>query len=247
MISEPDIKNLCINVSKELVELPNEYEGINKYPNLQNKFIFPEYPINNSIRISEQESRVLFCNKLEKYYKEIFYSIETPTTNKYRFGDKLENINIDNSGKSGMIDMTLFDLCNNEFKRSLNIEFKAHNVEQNNITKDILKLIAEEQSGLFFHTLKNIDSGTFNNKGNTGVFNKYIESINKFVPIWKECKKENKNIFFAICIIEQKVLLCKTLRDSDLDNLEHFFKIEYKPTRKTIEFTDINNWIINKL
>ncbi len=40
-----------------------------------------------SARISEQESRVLFCSLLDRTYG-YFYSIETPTKEKYQFSGK---------------------------------------------------------------------------------------------------------------------------------------------------------------
>jgi len=246
MITEFDLKNICINVARNLVNLPNEKEGITNFPNLQSKLIFPQYEREekNEIRISEQESRILFCNELENYYKEIFYSIETPTVKNYRFGKELKYIKIDKTGQSALYDMSLFELENKTFTQKINIEFKAHNVELSHIAKDILKLFAEEQSGLFFHTLKAIDSGTLNNNGNTGVLDKYKKSIDKFHSEWKPTGKGlEKYIVFAICIIEQKVLLTKTLKKSDLGEINDFFKIDYQATREKINITNNNNWI----
>lgn len=245
MITEFDLKNICINVAKNLVRLPNENDGIKNFPNLRSKLIFPQKERKIEIRISEQESRILFCNELENYYKKIFYSIETPTVLKYRFGKKLNEIELDDKmGQSALFDMSLFQLETEKLNQKINIEFKAHNVEISHIAKDILKLFAEEQSGLFFHTLKAVDSGTLNNNRNTGVLDKYRESIGEFKKKWNPTKDENeKYIVFAICIIEQKILLTKTFKKSDLEKIGDFFKIDYKPTRKEIEITNINNWI----
>ena len=180
MFTEQDIRNICINVARKLIKLPNEKEGIKSCPTLLSKLIFPQYERKTEIRISEQESRILFCYEIENYYEEIFYSIETPTEKTYHFGKRLKDITLDNKGQSALIDMSLFELKNKQFKQKVNIEFKAHNVEESHITKDILKLFAEEQSGLFFHTLKTIDSGTLNNSGNTGILDKYRKSIKEF-------------------------------------------------------------------
>ena len=43
-------------------------------------------------RISEQELRQLFIEEFKIEYNELFYSIETPTVNKYKFGKNLNEI-----------------------------------------------------------------------------------------------------------------------------------------------------------
>jgi len=58
------------------------------------------------------------------------------------------------TGKSALCDISLFELENKQLVRKANIEIKAHNVQLAHVAKDILKLFAEKQSGLFFHTLK---------------------------------------------------------------------------------------------
>jgi len=248
MITEFDLKNICTNVAHKLVKLPNEKVGIKNSPNLQSKLIFPQYEREekNEIRISEQESRVLFCNELENYYKEIFYSVETPTVNNYRFGKDINDLTVDKAGQSALSDMSLFELENGRLKQKVDIEFKAHNVEISHIAKDILKLFAEVQSGLFFHTLKAVDSGTLSN-GNTGILDKYKRSIVKFENEWNPKKNDKKYIVFAICIIEQKVLLMKTFKKEHLQNIDGFFEFEYKATREKIEIININNWKMEDL
>jgi hypothetical protein len=248
MLTEFDIKNICINVARNLINLPNEKEGITGFPNLCSKLIFPQKERKIEIRISEQESRILFCNEIEKYCKEIFYSIETPTEKAYHFGETLDEIKLDKKGQSALFDMSLFQLEKENLKQKVNIEFKAHNVEVSHIAKDILKLFTEEQSGLFFHTLKAVDSGTLNNIKNTGILDKYRKSIDKFKNKWKSTKDgSEKYIVFAICIIEQKIFLTKTLKNNDLNKTKDFFKIDFKPTRKKIEITNINDWIMEEL
>ena len=203
---EKDLRNICENVSRDLVFI--QYE-------------------NTNVRISEQESRVLFCNEIEKYNKELYYAIEAPTVLKYCFTG---NIRLDDTnGRSGCSDLSLFrrnsNSDNSKFKQIVNIELKAHNVD---VLKDLLKLAAESKHGLFFHTLRNIDKGTLINNGRyKGVIDKYRE-IKKYK---KEFKKPvdggEKFILFAICIIERKVLLMKTLRKSNLSSRDEFFSINY--------------------
>lgn len=51
---------------------------------LKNKILFPlKRQRENIVRISEQELRVLFCQELFK--RDIHFSIETPTKNKYKY------------------------------------------------------------------------------------------------------------------------------------------------------------------
>ncbi len=241
MLTEEDLKNICINVSRGLVLLPTENELINNYPNLQSKLIFPKKEKKSKIRISEQESRVLFCHAIENYYKEIFYSIETPTLENYCFKKEIAK---NNNGQSALFDMSLYELKNELITQKINIEFKAHNVKDSHIEKDILKLFKEPQSCLFFHTLKAINSGTLIN-GKTGIFDKYKTGILGNINRWNSQKE--KYILFAICIIDQNVLLMKTFKASDFTNISDFFEIKFKNiTRKKINFTNINNWIIKE-
>jgi hypothetical protein len=245
MITELDLRNINKIVAQNLIALHNEKDGIKNNTDIGLRLIFPQYErkTGTEIRISEQESRVLYCNELEKYYKEIFYSVETPTVENYHFGKELKDIKLDKTGQSALSDMSLFELENGRLKQKVDIEFKAHNVELSHIAKDILKLFAEEQSGLFFHTLKAVNSGTLNNDGNTGVLDKYRESVDEFKCKWKPTEDGNeKYIIFAICIIEQKVLLMKTFKKSDLGKTKEFFKIDYKLI-KEMKNTNINEWI----
>lgn len=202
---EKDLRNICKNVSRNLVFI--QYE-------------------NTNVRISEQESRVLFCDEIEKYNKELYYAIEVPTVSKYRFS---EGIRLATNGRSGCSDLSLFyrdsNSDNRKFKQIVNIELKAHNVD---VLKDLLKLAAEPKHGLFFHTLRNIDKGTLINNGRyKGVIEKYRE-IKKYKKEFnKPVDGGEKFILFAICIIEMEILLMKTLRKSDLNSLEKFFSINY--------------------
>ena len=179
-----------------------------------------------SIRISEQESRVLFCNGIENSYYDIFYSIETPTDKKYRFGKELKKMELD-TGKSALCDISLFELENKQLVRKVNIELKAHNVQLAHVAKDILKLFAEKQSALFFHTLKSINSGTLNNNGKTGVLDKYQKSIDWYKDKWKpSIDGKDKYIVFFICIIDKKISLMRIFRKNDLQKQVSVIKLD---------------------
>jgi hypothetical protein len=114
------------------------------------------------------------------------------------------------------------------FKQIVNIEFKAHNVGVSHIMKDLLKLVAEPRHGLFFHTLKTINKGTLINEGkNEGIFDKYKKIIEYKDNFNESTDGRKKFILFAICIIEKKVLLMQTLRESKLNPKDKFFLINY--------------------
>ena len=151
MIYEQDLKNLCLSVARKLVEMPNEKDGLKESIIPESQLIFPQYEHKKEKkeRISEQESRILFCNEIENYHKEIYYSIETPTDDKYSFGDTLEKIKVDPKGQSALFDMSLFEIDEtNNFKQMINIELKSHNVNITHIAKDFLKLLNEWPSGV---------------------------------------------------------------------------------------------------
>ena len=181
-------------------------------------------------RISEQELRFVFVDEFLKRCKEAYYySVETPTVDKYSFGNQFCDIRVDKlEGQSALSDMMIYKREDGEYKRNLNIEFKYANVELSHIAKDILKLIHEPQNGAFIHLLKNTNSGTLCNSGETGVLDKIrksFERCNKIVsPKCKptdpkintqwECKKE-KQITIVIMSLEQKALIYQTINKGD--------------------------------
>ena len=220
MITAEALSTICLNVSRKLVNLLNEMDGAKDGLDASSKLIFPQYErTKKEVRISEQESRVLFCHEVEKYSEKLFYSVETPTSEKYCFKG---NCTVDSNGQSAMSDLSLFELNqNNKFEQIVNVEFKAHNVEETHIKKDLLKLIAEPCSGLFFHTLKNTDSGTLNNSKKTGILDKYqlIQTLEK--DDWKG--ESNKYILFYICIINEAKILSQVFTHKAFTNNDGYF------------------------
>jgi hypothetical protein len=97
------------------------------------KLIYPKKRAGET-RISEQEARLLLIRELENQ-DDWYYSIETPTSKLYRFGDK-DNPQIDDEhGMSARFDITLYDKT---FQRKHFIELKYGNVQT--VKKDFLKL-----------------------------------------------------------------------------------------------------------
>lgn len=174
-------------------------------------------------RISEQELRLLFIDEFKKFYPELFCSIETPTVEKYSFGDSYETIKATSEGQSASLDMCVFERVSNVYKRALNIEFKHNNSALKNIGKDVLKLLFEQQDGAFIQLLDNTDKGTPCNKNGTGVFNKLYKSFSDFQESWRN---NDKTIHLIIISFNQKVIVNRQLHKSDLNNLKAIFFIE---------------------
>src|SRR5690606_33168291 len=71
-------------------------------------------------RISEQELRFLFVEEFKILYPGLYYSIETPTENKYSFTNTTNEIKVGdgiNKGKSASLDMCIFEKNSNNYKR----------------------------------------------------------------------------------------------------------------------------------
>ena len=222
-MEELEVVAICKKVLASLVNMAPEgnkegYKGQLIFPNKIQKG-------EGIKRISEQELRQLFIEKFNEDYKNLYYSIETPTTGKYNFKEvvKVDEVN----GQSALLDMSV--LKGSDPK--LNIEFKHGNPPLKNIEKDVLKLMHEEQNGAFIFLLKNTNSGTLCNSGNTGVLDKLLESFEKNEKNENNWRgKKDKFIQLIILSLEQKsngtpILIHRVIRKGDLDNLEKLFSI----------------------
>lgn len=174
-------------------------------------------------RISEQELRLLFIEEFKKTNPELFYSIETPTGYKFNLGKSYENIKFDDEGQSASLDMCIFERTLDVYERILNIEFKHKNILIKNIGKDVLKLIKENQNGVFIHLLENTNTGTLCNKKETGVFNKFYKSFSDFQAFWSN---NDKSIQLIIISLKKGFLIHRKINKADLNNLKDIFFIE---------------------
>lgn len=130
--------------------------------------MIPAYSAGQVLRISEQELRFIFVEQLSKVIAEerLYYSVETPTKNRYRFSptkNKIENVKCDplKFGVSQYVatgiqlnedDKKLFVSANIDLVlhdenggRIALIEFKGNESTIANYTKDFLKLAYEEK------------------------------------------------------------------------------------------------------
>ena len=115
---------------RDLIEMEQESGNI--------KLIYPQLR-NNHKRQSEQEFKQLFIDHFCRTTEELKYSVETPTLNSYSF-KKEEKPALDENGRSGNIDLCIHQYVGNEWKRLHLVEFKAHNIPEVHIEKDLLKL-----------------------------------------------------------------------------------------------------------
>jgi hypothetical protein len=109
--------------------------------------IFPRKR-DGSIRISEQEAKLLFVQHLT-VDRRYWFSVETPTAETYQQKGT--------TPISARVDLTLFG---SERKPLAHIELKAHNCNVEAIRKDLEKLLRERTTGMWFHTLHRADGRT---------------------------------------------------------------------------------------
>jgi hypothetical protein len=142
-------EEMIIASLSELANIANENDKEKSFKDQTSRLIFPQYRCGNHTnkkRISEQEARLLFIRELDKE-KDVFYSIETPTTKSYKFSDKEDKkyepkiVSVEEGGQSASFDLTIY---NAQFKRVHFLEFKNGNV--NTYKKDFLKLLCDEEN-----------------------------------------------------------------------------------------------------
>lgn len=150
------------------------------------------YPLkrDGTIRISEQEARIVCCGLLNNL--SLYYSVETPT--RQRYVQKGKN----KEGMSAQTDLTVYSVEDKSFSRICNIEFKAHNCDKSQIAKDIEKLVRERTTGNWFHILKNTNRGTIGT-----LFKKFQQS---FLYYSQSFARLEISIVFCYCILDKQEL-----------------------------------------
>ena len=148
MTSKEHIDNIIDQTFKRLeLAYMNHREGqIGKSINHkkgESRLVFPCY--NNKkreIRMSEQELRFVFVETFNEYCDEKldwFYSVETPTEDKYKFTENGKNLDKPKrgEGQSANFDLTI---SNDKGELLALIEFKAKNTKPFSYAKDFCKL-----------------------------------------------------------------------------------------------------------
>lgn len=138
-----------------------------------------------SLRISEQEAKHIFVEHL-KAGKQFSYSVETPTTQKYRQKGVSE--------MSARVDLTLERYSGER----AHIEFKAHYCGVENIRKDWEKLLREDVTGVWFHTLE---------RGNASRVGCLLETIRRaFGQLSAHIETSKRSYLISICSLETRTL-----------------------------------------
>lgn len=184
------------------------------------KMIFPCYykdrePYQN--RISEQELRFLFVKKLLDSQNDYYYSVETPTQEKYQFTGVKKFI-------SGNIDLCLYKREGQEYRRCHLLEFKNKNGTEKGIKKDFEKLLTEPvtEGNYFIHLIEKADSGTYKNLSKK--YNNCIEKIGK--------KENAPRLSVFLCCLQYREVSKYTLSSpgmvfpSEIEKWEPFYSIE---------------------
>lgn len=210
---------ICKNVLDRLSKMDYEKGGGSSFEQL----IFPNkiQAKGDVKRISEQELRLLFIEEYKKAKPELFYSIETPTFDKFSLGKSYETIKSDGEGRSASLDMCVFDRISGIYNRIYNIEFK-HKCSLKNVGKDVFKLMKEAQNGAFIQIFDNTNSGTFSKNGN-GIFHTFYRS---FIDFWSNWRDNEKSIQIIILSLTQKTIIHREIKKQDFNNLKDIFYID---------------------
>lgn len=193
-----DIKHLVENAIKETflkLASTDKHTGVItgvciRYPqkrgNDNNKGEDKDKGKGRKFRVSEQEAKQVFLNKL--YEEKIAFSVETPTKEKYRFHDEdgKENPKIDESGRAAQVDVSVYD---DDGALIHHIEFKAGNPKEG-IVKDILKLKNEGVDGQVNYFVHILESAT--NKTIESIVQKYKTGLESYEKSDKKDGKEKR-------------------------------------------------------
>lgn len=206
---DKEIKEIIRETFSELFNIQNKTS--------QNRLIFPNYN-NGTIRVSEQELRFLFIEKLNDILEKenLYYSIETPTEKKYKFTEGRKDICPicdEENGQSANFDLVIFD-SNRETRLAL-IEFKAKNASAHSHAKDFCKLGNEKE-------------------GNDATLRYFIEilekSDDKTIKNLRE-KKILKNKWVTFELDYPITIACYSLSDKDWvklsDDSNYFYQLEH--------------------
>ncbi len=225
------IKKTALKISSIGKEIEKDFKN-------DNQLVFPtqfQPSKEKEIRYSEQELRQCFIDSI-KEDREFYYSVETPTEEKYSFtGSKLI---------SGNLDLCLYKLEKNQLKRKICIEFKSHQIKSSYFN-DLYKTTKEKGNNIYFHMLKSIDNGslTKTNKG-IGLLNKLQEDVKKIV---NKQEFNAESITFVILSLDPYLLMYQTIYKNEIHNVNINNRIEnfqYHISKKEIKEIKLFDWVI---
>lgn len=176
----------------------------------ESRLVFPDYTL-RGMRVSEQELRFVFIEQLQDLLKnyDYFYSVETPTIDKYKFTEQGKNIPCKSGkGQSANFDLTIKDKDKNNIAI---IEFKANMASEHAYAKDLCKLWNTEEKGdyrYFICLFRKMDKQTIETferklKSKDWYDNKdKFESDNKIHVIAQSLSSDDVDYYFdkVICI-----------------------------------------------
>ena len=146
-------------------------------------------------RVSEQELRFLFIERLSAVFKgtEFTYSVETPTNDIYKFSEngKILQPPKRKQGQSANFDLTIS--CNG---LTAIMEFKGPNAVKHGFAKDLCKLWNPIEDGTLRFMISVLE--TENSKRISKIQNTLKELV-------QDNKEDNdKDVYFLACVITQK-------------------------------------------
>jgi hypothetical protein len=207
------------------------------------RLVFPTYPASGKPRVSEQEARFAFVETIVSGdYDDYAYSVETPTSKKYKFTGESE--------ESAQTDLSLYDNNISHFNDTpiLRIEFKEGGIsldrkDRSDVTKDVEKLLREPDDGLWFHLLKSTYKTTI-----TNLFEVFRTDMLKVYNKYKDDIKD-KEIIFHICVLRPEFSVCKKFEVNESSfteaYLKDFFQFDYSVEKgKLIKPESNNGWNI---
>lgn len=162
-------------------------------------------------RFSEQEIKQTFIRIIEEdgFY---CYSVETPTEHKYRFSRfsdagsrELISPTMD-KGQSGNMDVSIYE-SSMPYDLLAHVEFKANQPNVHEISKDLLKLLAESNMkcvNYFVHALMSSDIGTW--RCLIKKYGKAIDSIERNNP---QPTYNKVVVFYIISLIPKICYKCE--------------------------------------
>jgi hypothetical protein len=182
------------------------------------------------VRVSEAEARTLFAIALSQ--RSVPFAIEVPTGQQYSFKGA--------TPMSARIDLVAYGPLGDStgaLRRSLGIEFKAHNPPPESIGKDLEKLMREGHDGLWFHVLHNIDSVTLD-----VLLAKFRRGLEDLASARAACRAK---LTIALVVLGKRLFLFRTV-DSQQD-WSCALRLGYVVRRGRVEVRDVNGWSIEAL